>query len=157
MAPVAAPQRVTHLTLHHQGEFWLEGKPVPQYLQQLQRWSREVKRWSDIPYHYVVAPDGTVYAARDDAVAGDTNTEYDPQGHILVMLLGNFEVQTPTSAQWGGTVKLLAQLARRHGLDPAALATHRDYSAQTVCPGENLYRKFGDLRLQVAQQLNGAP
>ena len=76
----------------------------------LQNWSRGIKGWSDIPYHYIVAPDGTVYAARPWQIPGDTNTEYQPQGHALLMLLGNFEVQYPTEAQIQATAWLLARL-----------------------------------------------
>jgi hypothetical protein len=112
-----------------------------------------VKRWNDIPYHYIVSPDGTVYEGRSTSLPGDTNTEYDPRGHVLVMLLGNFEVQTPTSRQWGSTVTLLAELLRSNGLDADAIGTHRQYSNQTVCPGENLSSRFEQLRTQVAQRL----
>ena len=146
----AQPQRITHLTVHHQGELFNSNTDVPGYLRKLQTWSRQTRHWADIPYHYVVAPDGQVYAARPPELAGETNTEYDPNGHLLVMLLGNFEVQHPTRAQWDSSVRLLAQLLRQHGMAPAQLGVHRDYSTQTVCPGENLMKRWGELRRQVA-------
>lgn len=148
-----APQHITHLTLHHQGELWREGADVPAYLRRLQRWSREAKGWPDLPYHYIVAPDGKVFAGRPAALPGDTNTEYDPQGHLQVMLLGNFEVQSPTAAQWRSTVRLLAQLLAEHRLAPAALGAHRHHSTQTVCPGANLFARFDELRAAVAAEL----
>ena len=111
---------------------------MPAYLRRLQAWSRNTKRWADIPYHYVVAPDGRIYAARPLAVAGDTNTEYDPTGHALVMLLGNFEEVEPTPQELQATVDLMAWLARSHGLRADSIASHNDYSAQTLCPGRNL-------------------
>ena len=147
-----SPQRITHLTVHHQGELWQEGADVPAYLRRLQRWSREAKGWPDLPYHYIVAPDGTVYAGRPPALPGDTNTEYDPRGHLQVMLLGNFEVQSPSAAQWRSTVRLLAQLLAEHRLAPEALGAHRHHSAQTVCPGANLFARFDELRAAVAVQ-----
>lgn len=146
-------QSVTKITLHHQGEIWPENKQVAPYLRALQRWSMDVKRWSDIPYHYIVSPDGTVYQGRSTSVPGDTNTEYDPSGHVLVMLLGNFEVQTPTPEQWDSTVDLLAELLRSNGLNGTSIGTHRQYSSETVCPGENLSNRFEELRMQVAQRL----
>jgi hypothetical protein len=142
-------QVVNQLTIHHQGEVWNEGSDVAAYLRRLQTWSRAQKGWSDIPYHYVLAPDGSVYAARPTAVSGDTNTEYDPTGHILVMLLGNFEVQTPSVRQWSATVNLLADLSLQYGLDPSNLRTHRDFSRETVCPGANLYARLPELRAEV--------
>lgn len=147
------PQAIHQLTLHHQGETWKTGADVPDYLRRLQRWSRQSRGWVDIPYHYVVAQDGRAYAARPWQLAGDTNTEYDPRGHLLVMLVGNFEIQQPTVAQWDGTVALLAHLLARHGLTVAQLSTHRDHSTQTLCPGAHLLQRFAELKAAVAARL----
>ena len=159
-----APQRIKYITLHHQGETWpkpssaeVDGADVAAYLRRLQSWSRLSKRWLDIPYHYVVAPDGRIYAARPVFVAGDTNTEYQPRGHALVMLLGNFEDVEPSAAALHSTVELMAWLAQENGLGAEAIAAHRDFSAQTVCPGEHLYRyvENGYFRRAVAARLQG--
>lgn len=156
--PAAQPQapqpitRITHITLHHQGELWDPAADVPAYLRRLQTWSRETKHWADIPYHWVIAPDGRIYEARPWQLAGDTNTEYDPRGHLLVMLLGNFEVQHPTDAQWQAAVRLVAELQRRHGLDATRIATHRDHSGQTVCPGAHFYERFDAFKAEVAKE-----
>jgi hypothetical protein len=139
VASAAAPQRIGRITIHHQGEIWKQGADVEAYLRRLQQWSRLTRHWADIPYHYVIAPDGRIYAARPLEQAGDTNTEYDPRGHALVMLLGNFEEQQPTPAQLNAAVELTAWLAREHHLGLDAIASHKDYSRQTVCPGRNLY------------------
>ena len=151
LPPPAEAQHISHVTVHHQGELFDLHGDAPAYLRRLQAWSRQTRGWRDIPYHYVVAPDGLVYAARPPELAGETNTEYDPNGHLLVMLLGNFEVQQPTAAQWDATVQLLAQQLHLHGLTPAALGVHRDYSTQTVCPGENLWRRWGAMKAEVAR------
>jgi hypothetical protein len=156
-APLSAPlpalaQTISQLTIHHQGERWNAGSDVPSYLRRLQQWSRNTKAWVDIPYHYVVAPDGAVYAARPVSIAGDTNTDYDPRGHLLVMLLGNFEEQEPTAAQWQSTVVLAAQMLDQYHLPMAAMGAHREHSGQTVCPGANLMKRFDELRAAVAAQ-----
>ena len=153
------PQTVQHITLHHQGETWVPGREVSDYLRALQRWSRQTKRWADVPYHYVIAPDGRIYAARPEDQPGDTNTEYDPRGHALVMLLGNFEEVQPTPEALSACAELMAWIALRHGLTASDIASHRDYSAQTVCPGANLYRYLqnGWLRGAVAARMAGRP
>ncbi len=154
-ASATPPQHITHITLHHQGEIWKEGTDPAAYLRRLQQWSRLTKRWSDIPYHYVIATDGRIYAARPLAQAGDTNTEYDPRGHALVMLVGNFEEQQPTPAQLKAAVELTAWLAREHHLGLDAIASHKDFSAQTVCPGKNFYAylESGWFKAEVAKRL----
>ena len=160
--PAAAPmppQHIAHITLHHQGETWQPGREVTAYLRALQQWSRQTKHWADIPYHYVIAPDGRIYAARPEDQPGDTNTEYDPQGHVLVMLLGNFEDVQPTPEALASCAELMAWIALRHGLQPSDIASHKDYSQQTVCPGANLYRylQSGWLRGAVAARMAGRP
>ena len=149
------PQRIQRITLHHQGEHWEAGKDVEAYLRRLQQWSRLTKRWADIPYHYVIAPDGRIYAARPLAVAGDTNTDYQPQGHALIMVLGNFENVQPNERQLQAVVDLMAGLAAQHGLGAGAIASHKDFSAQTVCPGRHLYAYIenGWIQREVAKRL----
>jgi hypothetical protein len=155
-ASVPVPtHQISKITLHHQGEIWKDGTDVENYLRRLQQWSRLTKRWADIPYHYVIAPDGRIYAARPLQQAGDTNTEYDPRGHALVMLVGNFEEQQPTPAQLASAVELTAWLAREHRLGLDSIASHKDYSRQTVCPGQNLYAylESGWFRAEVGKRL----
>lgn len=149
------PQHISRITLHHQGEMWKDGADIEAYLRRLQQWSRLTKRWADIPYHYVVAPDGRIYAARPLTQAGDTNTGYDPRGHALVMLVGNFEEQQPTPAQLNAAVELTAWLARKHQLGLDAIASHKDYSGETVCPGRNFYAylQSGWFKGEVAKRL----
>jgi len=149
---------ITHITLHHQGEPFKVGTDPRQYLRNLQTWSRNTKGWLDIPYHYIIDLDGRVYAGRDIAYAGDTNTEYDPSGHALIEVVGNFEEVEPNRQQLDAVVKLMAMLAQKYKVPVEHIASHRDYSNNTVCPGANLYRyvQSGWFREQVAATL-GAP
>jgi hypothetical protein len=149
--------RITHITLHHQGEPFLPGTDPQAYLRRLQGWSRTSKGWLDIPYHYVIDLEGKVYAARPIEFAGDTNTEYDPAGHALIEVVGNFEEVEPNQRQLDAVVDLMAMLAAKHGVSLDDIRSHRDYSDKTVCPGANLYRYVkGDyFRHKVALRLAG--
>jgi len=146
---------ITHITLHHQGETFKPGTDVHSYLRNLQTWSRNTKGWLDIPYHYVIDLEGRTYAARDIAFAGDTNTEYDPKGHALIEVVGNFEEVEPNQAQLDAVVALMATLAATYQVPVENIASHRDHSDKTVCPGANLYRyvQSGYFREQVAAKL----
>lgn len=146
LEPPARAQRVTHLTLHHQGLLWAADADVAAYLRRLQTWSQQARGWADLPYHYIVAPDGAVYAGRSPARAGETNTAYDPNGHVQVMLLGNFEIQHPTPQQWAATVGLLSRLLQEHRLPVSAFGVHRQHADQTVCPGAHLVARLDELR-----------
>jgi hypothetical protein len=101
--------------------------------------------WADVPYHYYVAVDGAVAEGREWRYAGDTNTEYNPTGHLLVVVEGNFETDTLTSAQHRTLDALIPTLARHFGIAGSMLGAHRDF-ANTQCPGRNLYAEIPRLR-----------
>lgn len=131
---------ISRITLHHQGETFARGRDPQQYLRNLQSWSRNTRKWLDIPYHYVIDLDGNIYQARDIRFAGDTNTEYDPAGHALIEVVGNFEEIEPNPSQLAAVADLMTMLAQKYSVPPEAIRSHRDYSTATVCPGKNLYR-----------------
>jgi hypothetical protein len=151
----ARKQVITHITLHHQGEPFKPGTDPRQYLRNLQSWSRGTKHWADIPYHYIIDLDGVIYEGRNINFAGDTNTEYDPMGHALIEVVGNFEEVEPNQKQLDAVVDLMAMLAAKYHVPVERIASHRDYSGQTVCPGKNLYQyvESGYFREKVAQRL----
>lgn len=146
---------ITHITLHHQGEPYKPGTDPEQYLRNLQTWSRNTKHWLDIPYHYIIDLDGHIYEGRRIDYAGDTNTEYDPTGHALIEVVGNFEEVEPNQQQLDAIVRLMALLAKKYEVTLDHIASHRDFSKQTVCPGANLYRYVQDgyFRHKVALRL----
>jgi hypothetical protein len=154
-ASKARRQTITHITLHHQGEPFKPGTDPQQYLRKLQTWSRNTKHWLDIPYHYIIDLDGRIYEGRKIDYAGDTNTEYDPTGHALIEVVGNFEEVEPNQQQLDAVVKLMAMLAKKYDVPLDHIASHRDFSKQTVCPGANLYRYVQDgyFRREVALRL----
>ncbi len=96
--------------------------------------------WIDIPYHYVIDLNGTIYRGRDIAFAGDTNTTYDPAGHALIEVVGNYEEIEPNAAQLDAVVALMTMLAAKYSLPPEMIRGHRDYVRDTVCPGKKLHR-----------------
>jgi hypothetical protein len=152
---LARKQAITHITLHHQGEPFPQGKDPIAYLRNLQAWSRTTKHWLDIPYHYIIDLDGRIYEGRKLEYAGDTNTEYDPKGHALIEVVGNFEEVEPNQKQLDAVVDLMALLALKYKVPVDRIGGHKDYSARTVCPGTNLYRYLqnGYFRDQVALRL----
>ena len=156
-ATKARRHTITQITLHHQGEAFKPGTDPQAYLRRLQTWSRTSKGWLDIPYHYVIDLDGRVYEARNIDFAGDTNTEYDPSGHALIEVVGNFEEVEPNQQQLDAVVNVMALLAAKYKVSLDDIKSHRDHSDKTVCPGANLYRyvKEDYFRHKVALRLAG--
>lgn len=137
---LAQKHSITHITLHHQGEPFPEGKDPIEYLRTLQRWSRTEKHWIDIPYHYIIDLEGKVYEGRNINYAGDTNTEYDPTGHALIEVVGNFEEVEPNERQLSAVVNMMTYLSIKYSVPVDSIRAHKDYSSKTVCPGKNLYQ-----------------
>jgi hypothetical protein len=153
-ADPADPSRMdTHvietLTVHHAGEQW--GYTGPERYRVWQD-LHTGRGWGDVAYHYIIGIDGTVYEARDTAYAGDTSTSYDPAGHFLVVVEGNFDNEQPTPAQLDSLVRVLAWASLQFGVSPSTIGGHRDHAA-TSCPGGNLYPyiAIGDLQRDVEE------
>lgn len=150
-------QKITKITIHHGGVFVAKSDDPREYMRHLQKFSMEEKHWIDIPYHFCIDLQGRIYEARDLKYAGDTNTEYNPDGHALICVIGNYEKQELSPFQLASLVQLSAWLAYKYHLSPNAIAGHKDYSNETVCPGKNLYRYLqdGTIKKRVSTLLYG--
>ncbi len=142
--PITEPvteHEIAYITIHHGGVLFTREKDPLDYMKTFQEWCRTEKNWIDNPYHFMIDLDGIVYEARPLQYPGDTNTAYDPTGHALICVLGNYEEQTINPAQLNALVELSALLARRFSVPAERIKTHRDYT-ETLCPGKNLYAYF---------------
>ena len=148
------PHQQRFITIHHTATKQKMGVPVGEKLQHLQQFSQHEGKlaggkikppWPDVPYHFYIGCDGDIGEGRDVNFVGDTNTEYNPAGHVLVTLEGNFQEENPTEAQIKATRELVAWLAQKYKIPAEKIRAHKDY-AQTACPGKNLYRRIDELR-----------
>ena len=141
--PQPIPEERRHtpefVTIHHAGTLWAAGGDAEAKARGLQAFGQNEKGWPDLPYHYLIAPDGTIYAGRPVAYEPETNTSYDVRGHIGIQLWGNFEEQRASQPQLASLVHLTAWLLQEHELDLDTVGGHLD-RAQTACPGRDLQR-----------------
>jgi hypothetical protein len=148
--------RITHVTLHHTGD----AQPLRpeddlvRKLRGLQSWGAAERNWWDVPYHFLLDLEGRIYEGRDYHFMGETNTAYDPGGHFLISVVGNYERQEPTRAQIAAIADMMAWALREFDLPLDRIGGHYDY-AQTGCPGQHLrkYLEDGTLRRMVAERL----
>ena len=118
---------------------WWEGRTTSAKVEEVRRWHKEDRGWSDIGYHYLIDRDGTVATGRPIERVGahvkDKNT-----GKIGVVLFGGHGsaatdgfAEHYTPAQDQALRDLLAQLRRRF---PAItkISGHNEYAAK-ACPG----------------------
>ena len=153
------PQRITSITLHHEGSakpLRPEDDPVAG-LRALQSWGERDRNWWDVPYHYLIDLDGHVYEGRDWHYMGETNTTYDPSGHLLISILGNYNLQEPTQAQLDAIARVMAWAVKKFDVPLDSIRGHYQY-AETDCPGKNLrkYLEDGTFRRMV-EHLMHAP
>lgn len=140
----SVPQhQINKITIHHGGEYFAEDKDMISYLRNLQSWSRREKKWADNPYHFMIDLKGKIYEARPVNIPGDTNTDYDVNGHVLICVVGNYEEQKINREQLNSLSKLTAFLKQRFNVDLKDIRTHKDYT-ETLCPGKDLYKYFED-------------
>lgn len=146
--------KIEFITIHHTGTNQRADILTTTKLRNLQAFSQREDKlasgktkpaWFDIPYHYYIAVDGQIAEGREVQYVGDTNTEYDPTGHALVVVEGSFNKDQPSQAQIDSLKQIVAWLARKYKVPAANIKGHDDY-AKTVCPGENLKKLLPDLR-----------
>lgn len=151
------PHRITNVTLHHTGDArpLLPGDDPVQRLRGLQAWGARDRNWWDVPYHFLLDLNGRVYEGRDYHYMGETNTSYDPGGHFLISVIGNYQQQEPTQAQLEAIADLMAWALQEFGLPLDRIGGHYHY-ATTTCPGQHLrkYLEDGTFRRMVAGRLS---
>lgn len=139
------PHEITTITLHHTGSpqpLGADEDPV-QKLRGLQSWGRAERNWWDVPYHYLIDLEGRIYEGRDHRYMGETNTRYDPRGHLLISVIGNYDLQEPTAAQIRAVTELMTWAAAEFDVPVDRIRGHGDL-ADTSCPGEHLRRYLVD-------------
>ncbi len=161
-APVLAmqPHKISRITIHHTATRQNPAKPLGDKMLALQKFSqnegsladgRTKPAWADVPYHLYLDCNGAVAEGRDIDYAGDSNTAYDPAGHLLVVVEGNFSAEELTEKQRLTLEELVPALAKRYHVAADSIGGHQDF-AQTQCPGTELYALLPQLRQLVASQ-----
>lgn len=148
--------RPVRLTFHHAASASSDPAGALERIREYQRFHQDAG-WPDVAYHFLVDQAGRIYEGRPVGAVGDTFTNYDPTGHFLVCLDGNFDVDVPTDESTDALTLILAWAAQRFGIDPQSLTGHRDHSPETTCPGEHAYRLRDEISARVERLTSGPP
>jgi N-acetylmuramoyl-L-alanine amidase len=89
--------------------------------------------YSDIPYHFVIMPDGSVHATRPLERMGAHCRGHNADS-VGVALMGNLDRVPPTEAQVASLLRLLADLRSKF---PVHVFGHGELR-NTACPGRYL-------------------
>ncbi|MFH2203453.1 MAG: peptidoglycan recognition family protein [Elusimicrobiota bacterium] len=143
------PNRMTvHHTVGHQA---ISRADAVRSIKGAQNFHMDTRGWNDIGYHFLVDGAGRVFEGVPVDVVG-THVGNNNTGNIGMSLMGNFEVQKPTTDQLGSLERLASFLTVRYHIDAAnKLLPHRHYNA-TACPGRNVVAVLSWFRMQVARR-----
>lgn len=98
-----------------------------------------VKRgWADIGYHYIVDPAGRVWEGRSVTLQG-AHVEDNNEHNLGVMVLGNFDVHSPTPTALAALDRFVASRMHVYRIPMGRVYTHREIRP-TRCPGDRLQR-----------------
>jgi hypothetical protein len=145
---------IEFITIHHTATKMRADLPIETKLKNLQAFSQRDDKlssgkfkpaWFDVPYYVYIAVDGKIAEGREIEYAGDTNTEYDPTGHALIVVKGSFGTDEPTAAQVESLKAMVKWPAKKYKVSADKVKGHRDY-AETGCPGSNIEKLFPELR-----------
>lgn len=163
-APIAsrlAPMgKVTRLTIHHAGmdrgeECSVEA--VKTELCKIRNSHLARMRAGDIGYHYIIDFNGRVWEGRSvkyqGAHAGNSGAN---KGNIGIVLMGNFEIQSPSAAQVSQLRALTDYIMSKYSIPPSQIFTHCEIKAMyglgtTDCPGRYLQTKVDEMRILIAE------
>lgn len=140
---------VRYVTVHHDGLDRLESGTAEAAMAdriELYRVGHRARGWGDIGYHFVIDRSGAVWEARSLRYQG-AHVKDRNEGNVGVLVMGNFEVQTPTRAQMSSLQTHLYAVCAYFTVPWTRVFSHREWpGAQTLCPGRNLQREFVTLR-----------
>ncbi len=129
------------IAIHHAGVAWKQGDDPLKKIKNLQSWGQREKGWPDVPYHYLISPDGRILEGRDWRYRPESNTDYDLDGVLNVQLWGDFDRQSVTLEQLQALTQTVAWLCQEHGISVSFVRGHGDAApGQTSCPGKDLKR-----------------
>jgi hypothetical protein len=133
---------IREITVHHTGfpEAWLadDMAATANHLAEIQTLHSDPtgRNWADIGYHYAVDRMGRIWQLRDLRFQGAHVKNHNAHNAGIVVL-GNFDWQTPTTQQTTALTTLLNFM--RDAFHPIHVATHRELAdSPTSCPGKYL-------------------
>lgn len=132
---------VKRITIHHDGmppTNLNSMNAVRARLEQVRASHVNGRGWADIGYHYAIDPSGRVWEARSVRYQG-AHVKDQNENNLGILVLGNFDQQSPTSSATTALDRFVASQMTRYGVPMSRVRTHQEL-APTECPGRSLQR-----------------
>ena len=111
---------------------------------ELVRRSHVGRGFADLGYHYVIDRAGRIWEGRSLSYQGAHVKHQNPH-NIGVMVMGNFELQSPTQPQLVTLTGAVRELRAKYRVPRRSVFTHRELGP-TTCPGKRLQTNVVALR-----------
>lgn len=147
---VNAMNGINKLTIHHEG--WTavnfsSQSATAERIEKIRKYHVGENRWGDIGYHYIIDRAGRVWEGRPIQYQG-AHVRNNNEHNVGILVLGNFDKQSPSSAQLKSLYNTAGILTKQHKIKTALVRSHQEIN-KTACPGKNLQNQMNALRRQV--------
>jgi hypothetical protein len=106
--------------------------------------NRKGEPFGDIGYHFIVDPAGRVWEGRATNLQG-AHVSKNNEHNLGIMVLGNFQNQTPTSSATATLDSFIKYQMQRYNISVNRVYTHQEIG-KSACPGRNLQRFMDQTR-----------
>ena len=138
---------INRITLHHEGWHTVEftdTNTTMARLQHIQKFHMKERGWGDVGYHYIVDRAGRVWEARPLKYQGAHVSDQN-EHNVGIMLLGNFEKQSPSNIQLASSQLLIGNIMSSYNVPVHRVYTHQELKP-TQCPGRYLQPRLVAMR-----------
>lgn len=121
----------------------------------IQNYHMNDNKWSDIGYHFIIGPEGTIYQGRPETVIGAHSSPN--TGKVGICVVGDYDPGQDrfTEASQESLVQLMTWLTAEYGISTQEYYGHRDFAPKT-CPGDDIYSKMDAMRNEIIRRLQAA-
>lgn len=131
--------RVTRLTIHHEGHvnpvYFSDFAATADRMERIRK-AHLQRRFGDIGYHVIIDRKGRLWEGRSLRYQG-AHVRDENEHNFGVMVLGNFDKQVPTRAQYDRLLETVRSVTAHYGFSHRRVYTHRELG-RTSCPGRHL-------------------
>ena len=147
MNRINAMNGVGRITIHHEGwtpVSFTDATTTAARIDQIRAAHVNDRGWGDIGYHYIVDRAGRLWAGRDPRYQG-AHVKENNEHNLGILVLGNFDRQSPTQPQLDTLVTALRTLRSQCNVPVSRVHTHQELMS-TACPGRVLQSRMVALR-----------
>lgn len=133
-------RKIETIHIHHTAEPNKGNYKGLETIESIYRYHTRTRGWSDIGYHWIVSPEGKIWAGRDPNRDPASIKNYNSEA-IAIALIGNFDVEILEEPQKTTALELIRFLLTIFQLDAQRSVLFHKEKSVTACPGRNIKKE----------------